>query len=180
MATFNVFHPDEAGNTNLRLVVTSLGGQYLRTDDGTLDAPDVVGRDETDYQLAADSSVTEATGLASYLFIRSVSNALLPITLVVRVLDIVTGEYRASTLARIDASGNETEAVQVDMTQVVPTNAATGTVGEAYLAARAQGVGRWVVSEDGLTLTIYLPDETTPLRVFNLDAASNPKSRTPV
>jgi hypothetical protein len=67
----------------------------------------------------------------------------------------------------------------LDTTQVVPaanvTAHSTVTVGDALLAARAQGAGAWTLS--GTTLTLKNPDGTT-FRVFTLDSATAPTSRT--
>ena len=66
-------------------------------------------------------------------------------------------------------------AVQLDMTQEVPTTNAAGTVGDALNAARAQGFGKWV--KDGTTLTLYGADGSTIVRTFTLDDANAPTSR---
>jgi hypothetical protein len=102
----------------------------------------------------------------------------LPVVMPFVVHDTGTGQLIASGVTVLDAAGNAVHS-QLDMGQAVPVDAAEGTLGESLLAARAQGVGKWVVSEDGLSLTIYLPDGTTPLQVFALDRAKNPLSRTP-
>lgn len=70
-------------------------------------------------------------------------------------------------------------AMTIDLTQALDETATAATVGAALNAARAQGFGRWAISEDGLTLTIYRSDDTTPVIAFTLPTAKNPKSRTP-
>lgn len=53
-----------------------------------------------------------------------------------------------------------------------------GDVRDALIAARAQASGAWEVADD--TLTLYLPDGTTPLVTFDLAPADGPYvSRTP-
>lgn len=66
--------------------------------------------------------------------------------------------------------------MQVDLTQALDLTPVTETVGDALLAARAQGFGKWTLVST--TLTLYANDGTTPLRVFTLDSATTPTSRT--
>jgi hypothetical protein len=66
-------------------------------------------------------------------------------------------------------------AIPIDLTQTIPTNNTSQTVGDALNAARAQGFGKWVLS--GTTLTLYAADGTTAVRVFALDKSSGPTSR---
>jgi hypothetical protein len=63
----------------------------------------------------------------------------------------------------------------LDMTQVVPTSNTSQTVGDALNAARAQGFGKWVLSDN--TLTLYAADGTTAVRTFTLDSATAPTQR---
>lgn len=70
---------------------------------------------------------------------------------------------------------NSSGQVQHDMTQAVPSSPTQGTVGDALLAAEAQGVGRWTLS--GTTLTLYRHDGTTVVRAFTLDSATAPTTR---
>lgn len=58
----------------------------------------------------------------------------------------------------------------------VPNVNTPGTVADALNAARAQGFGKWVL--DGVTLTLYGADNTTPVRVFTVDDAAAPTRRT--
>lgn len=69
-------------------------------------------------------------------------------------------------------------AVQVDTTQVVPLDSPLGSIGEALLAARADGFGSWVLDKTAKTITLYAPDKTTILWVFDLDSVSAPLART--
>ncbi len=64
----------------------------------------------------------------------------------------------------------------LDLTQVLDLTPVTESVGDALLAARAQGFGKWTLVST--TLTLYANDGTTPLRVFTLDSATTPTSRT--
>lgn len=68
--------------------------------------------------------------------------------------------------------------MQLDLTQSLDLTPTTETIGDALLAARVQGFGKWVAS--GTTLSLYAADETTVLIAFTLDSASSPTSRTPV
>ena len=68
-------------------------------------------------------------------------------------------------------------AMTLDLTQALDLTPTDETVGDALLAARAQGFGKWALS--GVTLTLYAEDGTTALRVFTLDDADAPTSRTP-
>jgi hypothetical protein len=66
--------------------------------------------------------------------------------------------------------------VNLNLTQAVPNTNTPGTVGDALNAARAQGFGKWMLS--GTALTLYGADGTTVVRVFTLDSATAPTSRT--
>jgi hypothetical protein len=66
-------------------------------------------------------------------------------------------------------------AMTLDLSQGVPSSNSPQTVGDSLNAARAQGFGKWV--QNGLTLTLYAADGTTPVRVFALDSASAPTQR---
>ncbi len=68
------------------------------------------------------------------------------------------------------------DVMQTDLTQALDLTPTTETVGDALLAARAQGFGKWTLVST--TLTLYANDGTTPLRVFTLDSATTPTSRT--
>lgn len=97
--------------------------------------------------------------------------ALTSVTGVVSAL-LVTGVHPGVTIPNVStvASAN------LNLSQTIPVSNAANTVGDALNAARAEGFGKWVLS--GTTLTIYAPDGTTPVRVFTLDSATNPTSRT--
>ncbi len=87
--------------------------------------------------------------------------------------------FLASTFPVLVASTTNITAatgIQISMTQPVPTSNAAETVGDALNAARAQGFGKWTIV--GTTLTLYADDATTPVRVFTLDSATAPTSRT--
>lgn len=86
----------------------------------------------------------------------------------------------------VDAIGNlndfdpATDSVRLDLTQAVPTVNDVNTVGDALNAARAQGFGRWKIDSDANTLTLYGPNGTTPIQVFDLiPNASSPTERSP-
>lgn len=64
----------------------------------------------------------------------------------------------------------------LDLTQAVPTSNTTQSVGDALNAARALGFGKWVIS--GTTLNLYAPDNTTIVRSFTLNSATEPTART--
>lgn len=70
---------------------------------------------------------------------------------------------------------SSSNAVNLNMAQVVPTSNSAQTVGDALNAARAQGFGKWVLS--GTTLTLYAQDGNTPVRTFTLDSATAPTQR---
>lgn len=78
----------------------------------------------------------------------------------------------------IDASNNE---VSQDLAQLLPTSLATlptGSIGEALVAARAQGIGKWAIS--GTDLILYFPNGSTVLATITLAPnATSPTSRTP-
>lgn len=65
----------------------------------------------------------------------------------------------------------------LNLAQAVPNSASASpqTVGDALLAARAQGFGKWALS--GTTLSLYASDGTTVVRTFTLDSASAPTTR---
>jgi len=62
------------------------------------------------------------------------------------------------------------------MSYALSSSPTQGTIGDALLAAEADGVGKWVIS--GTTLTLYRHDGTTVVRTFTLNSASTPTSRT--
>ena len=64
----------------------------------------------------------------------------------------------------------------IDLTQAVPTSNTAQSVGDALNAARALGFGKWVIS--GTTLNLYAPDNTTIVRSFTLNSATEPTART--
>ncbi len=76
----------------------------------------------------------------------------------------------------VTSTGTGTGNSPIDLTQAVPTTGNTAhTVGDALNAARAQGFGKWVVSET--TLTLYANDGSTVVHTFTLDSATAPTSR---
>ena len=74
-----------------------------------------------------------------------------------------------------EAVASVTAAVQIDLTQAVPTSNTSQTVGDALNAARAQGFGKWIIS--GTTLKLYAPDGSTIVRTFALNNATAPTQR---
>lgn len=64
--------------------------------------------------------------------------------------------------------GSATGQTTPDLTQAVPLNAASGTVGGALLVAEGAAIGKLVEDDVANTLTLYARDNTTILRVFNL------------
>lgn len=79
--------------------------------------------------------------------------------------------------AEVDAntvSGN----VNLNLAQAVPENVVTPTVGGALNSARVQGVGKWTIAAD--VLTLFASDGTTVVETFALAPAGGPyTSRTP-
>lgn len=68
------------------------------------------------------------------------------------------------------------EMVPLDGATAVPaTGNAANSLFDCLNAARAQGFGKWAIL--GNTLTLYAPDGSTPVRVFNLDQAAAPTQR---
>ena len=63
----------------------------------------------------------------------------------------------------------------INLSQAIPTSNTAQTVGDSLNAARAQGFGKWVLS--GTTLTLFAPDNSTPVRTFTLDNATAPTQR---
>lgn len=84
-------------------------------------------------------------------------------------------QYTVGALVNAPAGGGGGGSVQLDLTQAVPASNASGTVGEALAAARAQAFGKWTKS--GTTLTLYAPDGTTVVRTFTLNDANAPTTR---
>ncbi len=81
-----------------------------------------------------------------------------------------------------DAAGRVTAGVvadktgyQLDLTQPVPTTNTDNSTGDCLNAARAQGFGKWVKSDD--ILTLFAPDGTTVVRTFQLNDALAPTMR---
>jgi hypothetical protein len=66
--------------------------------------------------------------------------------------------------------------LQLDLTEAVPTTNTAQTIGDALNAARAQGFGKWIFS--GTTLTLYAPDNVTPVHTFQLNSTTAPTQRT--
>lgn len=76
----------------------------------------------------------------------------------------------------LDAIPYATGLLLLDQTQALTSAPAQGTLGDALIAAEAQGVGKWTLS--GTTLTLYRHDGTTVARTFTLDSATSPTQRT--
>ena len=74
------------------------------------------------------------------------------------------------------ASAGAAGKVALDPAQALSNTQTAQTVGDCLVAARAQAVGKWVLS--GTTLTLYASDGTTVYRTFTLDSATAPTSRT--
>jgi hypothetical protein len=90
-----------------------------------------------------------------------------------------TGQDPATLLLATPANKlttNSSGQVQHDLTQAVPNTPTQGSVGDALLAAEAQGVGKWTLV--GTTLTLYRHDGTTVARTFTLDSGTAPTQRT--
>lgn len=67
----------------------------------------------------------------------------------------------------------------LDLTQPVPVNgSAPNSVGDCLNAARAQGFGTWSLDSVRKTITLYAPDKTTVVRIFDLDSVVSPAVRT--
>lgn len=72
-------------------------------------------------------------------------------------------------------AASATGALPLDLTQALDLTPTDDTVGDALLAALAQGAGTWTIV--GTTLTLKSAAGTT-LYTFDLDSASSPTSRT--
>lgn len=68
--------------------------------------------------------------------------------------------------------GSVAEAVVIDQTQALDQTATGATIAAALNAARAQGLGKWVISGD--TLTIYASNNTTVIKTFTLTPSGGP------
>lgn len=66
-------------------------------------------------------------------------------------------------------------AVSLNLAQAIPNTPTQGTIGDALLAAEADGVGKWTLVNT--TLTLYRHDGTTVVRTFTLDSAAAPTQR---
>ena len=71
------------------------------------------------------------------------------------------------------AVASVTTPVSIDLTQAVPTTNTAETVGDALNAARADGFGKWKIS-NGTTLELFASDNLTVVRTFTLDSATSP------
>lgn len=67
-------------------------------------------------------------------------------------------------------------AMTLDLTQALDLTPTDETVGDALLAARAQGFGSW--EQSGTTVTLIAADGTTVVHTLTLNDATNPTSRT--
>lgn len=75
----------------------------------------------------------------------------------------------------LDAIPYATGLMLLDQTQAITSAPGPGTLGDALIAAEAQGVGKWTLV--GTTLTLYRHDGTTVARTFTLDSSSAPTQR---
>jgi hypothetical protein len=72
---------------------------------------------------------------------------------------------------------NTVAALKAAILSVTPTN---GTIEEALVAARAQGIGRWSLDSGSRILTLYAHDGTTVLKTLLVNPdLTNPLTRTP-
>lgn len=63
-------------------------------------------------------------------------------------------------------------AAALDMSQALASTTTPGTLGYALNAAVVQGYGRWVLGNEGTTLTLYEADGVTVARVFTISYSS--------
>jgi len=72
--------------------------------------------------------------------------------------------YVAATIGTIAAKNIAHNGVvassSLDLDQLIGTDVVVGSVGEALAAARAQGVGKWVINTSAKTITLLYPDNT--------------------
>lgn len=68
--------------------------------------------------------------------------------------------------------GSVATSVVIDQTQALNETATGATIAAALNAARAQGLGKWVISGD--TLTIYASNNTTVVKTFTLTPSGGP------
>lgn len=99
------------------------------------------------------------------------------------IITAYTGASKTVTLAAgptFTAAAGDNISVMFPMplqtTQAISSTQTDGTVGAALLGLEAQTVGKW--SKSGTSLTLYRRDGTTVVRVFTLDDATSPTSRT--
>jgi len=82
----------------------------------------------------------------------------------------------ASVSADIAACSHPGTAQTINTTTAIPVTGNTAnSIADCLNAARAQGLGKWVIS--GTTLTLYGPDGTTVVKAFTLDSATAPTQR---
>lgn len=90
----------------------------------------------------------------------------------------IVASYAVSAVARKQIVMNDqivSDRTKLDLTQPIPNSNTAQTVGDALLAARAQGFGKWIKS--GTTLNLYAPDGSTIIRSFVLDDPDFPTQR---
>lgn len=93
-------------------------------------------------------------------------------------LDLTQVVPTTNTPQTVGDALNVTRPVTVDLTQVIPTTNTEQTIGDALNAARSMGFGGLSINKIAKTLTLFAPNGTTPVHVFNLDNVSSPTSRT--
>lgn len=81
------------------------------------------------------------------------------------------GDFVVTSGGLVGLSGN----VNLNLAQTVHAGA-SGTVGTCLTSANVQGAGQWSIS--GTNLVLKYPDGSTVYRVFTLDSATTPTSRT--
>lgn len=77
--------------------------------------------------------------------------------------------------ATISSRAAPGDAMTLDLTQAIPDSPTEGSVGDAFLAAEADGFGKWTLI--GTTLTIYRHDGVTIARTFVVDSSTDPTER---
>lgn len=86
----------------------------------------------------------------------------------------------AAIKAGTQAGKLASDGLDTALASTLDLNSPAGSKGEALVAARAQGAGKWVLDKTAKTLKLYAPNGSTLLYTFNLDSGTAPTSRTPV
>lgn len=155
--------PSKTGLTPTWASLKTTGG--VQTDVSSLAVISAVGGGQ--YQIAYDA---EANGEASGVL--DLGSGL--VTNTDRYIPVSLAKDSSRIQAGINASGK----VTADLTQAIPLTNTANTLGDCLNAARSQGFGSWNFDTNTLILTVYAPDGTTPVRVFTVDSATDPTSRT--